>query len=335
MKKKLMLACGALLFALIIVEVGLRLAGLPQVYSAKQESPRFSPTGDELVYVNHPGRITFTYDGNPRGYFGVLDEVNHQVNQMGFRGRSFGPKTKQRLVFLGDSFTFGEGVRDDHTFAEFAAGVLKAEVCNLGVGGYNTTQALTALKVVGLGLEPDAVILGYVPNDAEPPLFTIDAAGNPVRRDREAFIEAETTPPEPPSGLRISQLIWQVRRAQRLGRQTVSYYQGLYAPENEGWQESKRALREIIVICREREIPCVVLMFPVLVDLDDSYPFAAIHEQVGTVVQDAGGIFVDLLPALKGKDARTLWVHPTDQHPNEQVHAIAGELVAQRLGQNE
>jgi len=39
----------------------------------------------------------------------------------------------------------------------------------------------------------------------------------------------------------------------------------------------------------------------------------------------------DVLPLLKGRDVSKLWVHPTDQHPNERVHAVAGKLVAEAL----
>ncbi|MFT5128425.1 MAG: hypothetical protein ACI8W8_002035 [Rhodothermales bacterium] len=343
---RLLLVAGATVLALFIGEVLLRILGLPHIHEPKEETPRFLPTNSRedaaLVYVNYPGRITFTYDGNPRGYFGVLDEIHHQVNPAGFRGAAFGAKLpgKRRVVFLGDSFTFGEGVRDDHTYAEITAQALNAEACNLGVGGYNTSQAAKALKTVGLGLEPDAVILGYVPNDAEPPLFMIDPqTGQPLRRNREASIEWEAGPQKAPTSMlyrsRLAQLVWQLSQQQRLGKQTVSYYQSLYAADSEGWRESEEALREIIGLCRERDIPCVVLMFPILVDLSESHPFASIHEQVGRVVRDAGGIFVDLLPAVKGQDARDLRVHPTDQHPNERVHAIVGELLAETLREHE
>lgn len=41
------------------------------------------------------------------------------------------------------------------------------EVINAGKKGYNTSQELTLLKTVGLGLNPETVILGYYYNDTE------------------------------------------------------------------------------------------------------------------------------------------------------------------------
>ena len=120
-------------------------------------------------YLNQPGRITFTYDGNPRGYFNDRNEVHHDVNPSGFRGPAFQPKQpgERHLVFLGDSFTFGEGVRNEDVFPEVAARILRGdteqvEAYNLGVGGYNTSQSLDLLKRAGLGMQPDAVILDIV-----------------------------------------------------------------------------------------------------------------------------------------------------------------------------
>jgi len=344
---RLLVSAVALLLVIGAIEICLRIINRPYLFRKHTETRRFMLTDKNVngmpVYVNHPGRIIFTYDGNPRGYFGPNNELCHEVNPDGFRGRSFGTKQPgvRRLLFLGDSFTFGEGVRLEDTYPERVAGYLTCsgnavEACNLGVGGYNTTQSAHLLQLVGLNLQPDAVILGYVPNDAEPPLFLLDPkTGTPIRRNREAFIEAEGSPQAPPDSilfrLRVAQLAWQFLRHTRLTRQTVSYYRSLYAPGNAGRHESERALREIIGTCHENGIPCIVVIFPILHKLSNRYPFTEIHKLIGNVVRDAGGTVVDLMPALRNKDARELWVHPTDQHPNERAHAIAGELVAQSL----
>jgi lysophospholipase L1-like esterase len=345
--KRLLLALAAVFLTLIIAEIGLHIVDQPRVMEAHQETPRFAPTNPTFkgmpAYVNFPGRITFTYATNPRAYFNDLNQVHHQVNPSGFRGPPFRqtPSGARRLVFLGDSFTFGEGVRDEHTYAEVTARTLTTpdtviEAVNLGVGGYNTAQASATLKSIGLAFDPAVVVLGYVPNDAEPALFRVDpASGRPVRRNREALIEAEGAPQSPPSTglyrLRLARLIWQSRTQARLAKQTIAYYQSLYTDDREGWKETQRALRDIMNTCRDRNIPCIVVMFPVLFELNDNYPFEAIHAKVGDVVRAGDGIFIDLLPALKGLDAPSLWVHPTDQHPNERVHAIAGKLVAEAL----
>ncbi|MCA9270153.1 MAG: SGNH/GDSL hydrolase family protein, partial [Planctomycetales bacterium] len=269
--------------------------------------------------------------------------VHHDVNPAGFRGPAFRPMAAgtRRLVFLGDSFTFGEGVRNEDTYPEVAARLLRksgrpVESCNLGVGGYNTTQEAEILKLVGLDLHPDVVVLGYTLNDAEPPLFQMDpTSGKPVRRPRESLIESEGAFGRPPNSplyrLHLAQAVWQVQRQRRLTKQTLDYYTSLYAPSSAGRVESERALGEIIAACSQRETVCIVVMFPVLYNLSRDYPFKSIHEEIGAVVRKAGGRYIDLLPALMNQDARTLIVHPTDQHPNEKVHAHAGRMVAEEI----
>ena len=341
------LGLGAFLVALSIGEIGFRLLGWPRFPRPKTESVRFAfaktEKGGQPFYVNHPGRITFRYDGNPRGYFDENNEVHHDVNPLGFRGPAFTVKADGgfRLVCLGDSFTFGEGVRNEHTYPEIAARSLRkdgrqTDACNLGVGGYNTTQSLDVLKRFGFDLQPDVVVLGYTLNDAEPPLFQIDpASGQPVRRDREKSIEAEAAPQEPPGAglyrLRLAQAFWNARLQRKLARQTIDYYLSVNAPDGPGWLESERALREIVSQCRDRGIPCVVVMFPLLFELSEDYPFRDIHRRVGGVVAASGGQFIDLLPALTGRNPAELMVHPTDQHPNQKVHEIAGMLVAEEI----
>jgi sugar phosphate isomerase/epimerase len=149
------------------------------------------------------------------------------------------------------------------------------------------------------------------------------------------LIEAEGVPRKPPDSplyrLRLAQAIWQAGRQRQLTGQTLDYYRSLYASSSSDRVASERALREIISACRERGVPCIVVMFPLLYELSADYPFAAIHDQIGKVVQEAGGRYIDLLPVLKGQNPRKLIVHPTDQHPNEKVHAIAGKLVAEEI----
>lgn len=346
---RLLLAVGGVVVALVMVEIGLRVLGWPHFPEPHTETARFAFANvgktEFPFYVNAPGRITFRYDGNPRGYFDERSEVHHDVNPSGFRGPAVSPDPKGafRMVFLGDSFTFGEGVRNEDIYPEVTARLLRGkgraiDACNLGVGGHNTTQSLDVLKRFGFGLQPDVVILGYNINDAEPPLFEWDpASGQPVRRPRERDIEAEAAPRRPPESgihrLRLAQLAWNVKRQRELTRQTIDYYHSVNDPSGAGFRESERALREIISLCREREVPCLVVMFPLLYELSDDYPFQDIHQRVGRVVGDAGGHFFDLLPVLKGHRPAELIVHPTDQHPNEKVHQIVGELLAKEISQ--
>lgn len=88
----------------------------------------------------------------------------------GFRGtREPGPETstgKLRILALGDSFTFGEEVRDEEAYPAVLERLLPAtEVVNLGVHGYGHGQMLLYLEEAGESLEPDLVLVGFVGDD--------------------------------------------------------------------------------------------------------------------------------------------------------------------------
>jgi hypothetical protein len=93
------------------------------------------------------------------------------ANSRGVRGGTEYPAGRRpglrRVVVVGDSFTFGEGVGDDETFpsrlqARLGTGV---EVINLGIHGYGHDQMLIHLREEGIRYEPDLVVLGYYADD--------------------------------------------------------------------------------------------------------------------------------------------------------------------------
>jgi len=91
--------------------------------------------------------------------------VSH--NSYGFRGSrefDFFPQGK-RILFIGDSFTYGLGVNDEETFAASLEQVIDVETINAGVNGYGIDQALLMWEDKGKQFNPDIVILGYFVDD--------------------------------------------------------------------------------------------------------------------------------------------------------------------------
>jgi hypothetical protein len=349
---RLGLLAGGSLIGLIVAEIALFALDRPR-FRMSHSSPHQFQFSQQLIdgqpfYLNaHSAPIRFTYDGDPRGYFGPGNTIEHPTNSLGFRGPEFSNAKSPgalRLLFLGDSFTFGEGVRFADTYAEVTAELLRKRVSaerhvesyNLGVGGHNTRQSLQVLRMSLEPFSPDIVVLGYVLNDAEPPLFQYHAATNSVsRRPRERIVPEGLGDAFPPESflfqLRTTKLVWQIVQNGNRSEATVAHYRSLYGDSSSGWRDSRKALRQIIEICRSRNIPFYVVLFPILHELTDDYPFQDIHGEIAQTLEASGGIVIDLFPRLKGKDARNLWVHPTDQHPNETVHRIAAEALVEQI----
>jgi hypothetical protein len=81
----------------------------------------------------------------------------------------------------------------------------------------------------------------------------------------------------------------------------------------------------------ERGVRIALAIFPELHKLDDSHPFASIHARVREVSVGLGIPTLDLLPIFLGEDARALWVHVSDHHPNARAHRMAARAIASFL----
>ncbi len=151
------------------------------------------------------GRIYFDFDVHSptRGWalkpglreLPVFDGKRLSTNSRGLRGAAEhdyeGPAAEKRIVVLGDSFTFGEEVSDDETYAAQLARLLPdVEVLNLGVHGYGHDQMLLYLREEGVKYRPDLVLLGFLPDDMErnllgfrdyaKPRFVLPKGGGPL-----------------------------------------------------------------------------------------------------------------------------------------------------------
>jgi hypothetical protein len=83
-----------------------------------------------------------------------------------------------RIVGIGDSFMFGQGVEDDEPYLAVLEKELNQrrpgrqwQVINTAVPGYNTVMEVETLKEKGLQYSPDLVIIEFVTNDLALPNF--------------------------------------------------------------------------------------------------------------------------------------------------------------------
>lgn len=95
-----------------------------------------------------------------------------------------------RLLFLGDSFTYGLGSSDDEIFVNLIARELgEAEVLNGGVNGFGQRDQLALLDAIGEDLRPNLVVVMFFWNDLEDnmkgdrPTFAVEN-GRVVRTDK-------------------------------------------------------------------------------------------------------------------------------------------------------
>lgn len=254
-----------------------------------------------------------------------LMNVMVHINSDGFRDREhqIEKSEKYRIIFLGDSLTFGWGVEDKDTFKSFIEKRLNklypAEIINFGTGNYNTEQEVNLFLEKGLKYKPDEVVVFYFINDAE------------------------TTPVKSHLWfLGYSHLItfyWS--RVHALinnlvpSRDFYAYYAGLYQDDQAGWRNTRKAFLELRDICQRNGIKLKVVLLPELHDTEH-YPFQKEYALVESFLTENNVSSLNLSPFFKEyKDPMRLWVAKDDAHPNGDAHKLiadhAMDFIARRI----
>lgn len=321
-----------LLAAPIIAEAIVRVGHLaPPVFASR----RFEPGGGVPFSAIREGSITLpvyrpnvtfssVYDpaGDDRGYLKPDGRVTYRINELGFRGGPLAiekPAGALRVVCLGDSITFGEGVREEDTYPSVLGKLLSTsmpdrtvQVINAGVQGYGTREEIALFFARCAQLRPDIVTLGFFPNDATD-------FGETVRQNDERTRE------RPLSGLAKYSKIWEmIERRRRATELQEKYFETTRRSfDGPNWAVAKQLLAMMQSQSQKDGFRFVVVLFPMFWELDGAYPFDDLHARIAAACQEAGCEFVDLLPVFRGRKSESLWVHPTDQHPNEIAQALA------------
>ena len=174
---KLLLLSASLLVSFLAVEAAVRiLYGNPQRFLSPQVRHILTPYGYKL----EPGqRGSYTLDKPVR------------TNSVGFRDSKEWtvpkPEGTFRIMVLGDSFTFGNGVNAEERFSDLLEERLgregmNVEVLNAAAGGWNLRNQHPFFKTEGLTYEPDALVVAFFPNDWMTPPPPGEADPAPVTR---------------------------------------------------------------------------------------------------------------------------------------------------------
>lgn len=327
---KLALMLGAILAAVAFCEILVRTLVSDPLLPRRTEPAgiqAFEKTPKGLE-VYRPG-ISFAhiYDsrGDDRGYLGPSGRIDYRINRHRLRGAEFSVQKQhgtRRILCLGDSFTFGEGVREEDTWPRQVEKILGQgnEVINAGIQGYDLEREAIYLLLYGRQLDPDVVVLGFFLNDLMPFQETIGFHTSAV---------SEETPPSRMA--RVSKL-WALLEGRHVAKgQQIEYFEALRQSfSSEKWEQQRIRLGRFREMADHDGFEILVLLFPLLYELDD-YPFADIHQQVSAAFEEAGVSVIDLLGSYRSYSGQELWVHPIDPHPNEIAQGIAAEQVAKWL----
>lgn len=290
---------------------------------------------ERLGWVMRPHQHTFTIDKPVT------------TNSLGFRSPEI-PSRKGpgvlRVLCLGDSQTFGNGVAQDRTYAarlqaRMAAreGAPPVEVINTGVQGWDPVQEVDLLERVTPLMEPDVVILGMNLNDM----------GDAVRTHKEQLIDTRTgefardglkkwTPYRLIYFLKRSRLVtlayWRLELLQGGGKANPlnSVLEGVTpASYEEGWRIIEAALRRARDLASAQGFRLIVFPIPAAQEFRGDYPREQYRSRVLALAGRVGAERFDPTPALKAMGGGferyfIMW----DGHISSEAHDVIASMLA-------
>jgi hypothetical protein len=307
---------------LLVLEVTLRICG-PEYHRFTHQpvfysNPRgyFDVVGQDGKYTLYGVRDQYWPDGLlPQR---VPDELRSTDDLQAFLSRD------TQVLGLGDSFTFGRGVRYEDTYLrrlekQLAQNGRPLRINNIGYVAYSLQDIATAYMIETRERDFPLVIYGFVLNDFGLPGIDeivgsdyIDIDNGGVRyRPYRAYSAAANF---------VAHCVEKIR----LDRVTRQAY--LDAFEGDQAREQFELLAALNGQVQADGGQLVIVLFPLLYEFHD-YPFQGIHDKISAFCRRRQIPLLDLLPAFAHHRAQDLWVHPTDHHPNEIAHEIAAREI--------
>lgn len=274
-------------------------------------------------------------------------QVRVRVNERGLRGPAI-PDARSpergRVLFLGDSVTFGFGIADPADTYPFLVGQRlgdrlgrPVEVVNAGVGGYSPWQELAWLEAEGLGYAPDAIVVGFVLNDVTEKLALTRYGGRgegwQLERTARGIVDRWL------SGSGLLSVLRDGFARLRFGPDVVG---GAAAVETEdvrrlvedarrpeferAWSITTNNLQRLFAVARREGIPALLVVFPYALQLEDPAGTSGPQQRLARFASESAIAQLDLLDDLAGDG---LFLDAS--HLSAAGHARAAAAIAPRV----
>lgn len=328
----------SLLFAFVlsisVLEIWLRLFGVPP-----PQTPGFT--------VTHPRR-RYELRSHFRGTTYAAPLHVNSYNLRDFERPIDLSIAATRVLVLGDSMTFGQGVRMEETFPKVLEQHLRAftrhqvQVFNLGVPSYNTVSEYRYLEDVYEKFKPQLVIVQFtVGNDSELIDFgNIDAFVNEswfLRWTKDLLRHAYSYD-------------WLARRYY-LARHTMEsllprkkeFQQtktNAYKDNFKGWVECQKAMYDFAKMAAHKGFALIFAIYANNTQLESTYekdPYYPVVKKVkgalANALIDQVVLMDDAYRSYSGQE-RLLWVTPEDAHFSSLAHKLVGEHLFHYIVEN-
>lgn len=257
-----LLAACSFLFALLLAELACR------IFFSPSPTLRFKQDIDELqgmkldeaaqIIQNH-SELFWRLAPNTKlpdtswPFFGIV--ANGQSLREDHEIPLQKPAGETRILFLGDSCTFGYGVAHDKTFVQTVESLAKkmtsgpVECINAGVPGYTLFQGYRRLATQGLSLQPDLVVLNFGWNDY--------GVWDDLSDEEHYELAQASQPPGLLRHSRFARLLWSSTQSRTTSPKASKAKRPRLLP-----QEFLETLEKIHDLTQARQIPLLILVWP-------------------------------------------------------------------------
>ncbi len=277
-----------------------------------------------------------------------------QINSLGLRDREVGPKkdNEYRILVLGDSHVYGQGVSNEQTFTNrleqrLNSGVHEVffRVINAGVRAYSINQEIAFLETTGLALKPNFVILSFYLNDFESVNVTQSYLSHKFDATGRYIFDLNG----PESEILLQR--WRHMQALRQFRALMFIYDRVKAWHARDDYRSRmlngttdpdigdKISRVSYFIIKFKELldgnklQGLIAVVPYSLQITRDFPNEIYQSTISTIAKQTGLDYVDLLPAFKRDYAATRRVPtiPYDGHYDSGGHGIICDALYDHL----
>lgn len=348
--RKLLFALAAAGCGLGTIEVGARLAE-PRFFPSNRSIPTASPhIAEKMAFIN---RTRADRERVARAIPMVADEQRGWVlppgrtvlgqdyvivtNSLGLRGGELSAKGERevRLLSLGDSSVFGDGVEEESVFTAVAGRALSAawgvpvtQVIG-ATPGHDSAQSLATLRAVGHAVRPDWIVVGNLWSD----VYRGDQTSDPL--DEQGYYPARAMARRSA----FYRIVWR-SLGPYLATREVKFMASKDDIGGAGGVATRTSLvaylANLRAMAQEAErwkAKVVFVAFPAPMDLDAVPPPDTVIQfraAMRLVAEESHAPFVDGPRYFREKGA-TLGFFDDQVHPNAEGHALLGYALAAAL----
>ncbi|MBN1506201.1 MAG: hypothetical protein JW955_05120 [Sedimentisphaerales bacterium] len=345
----LLLSCTV---ALVLAEVlARRFLSPPQIVEVRTSSGTTPAQPTSMVFTNDPERGQGLVLTTPAGRrlrpntvavvenYGVRGEtIEIRTNAQGYRNRDIGPKAGTRILFLGDSITFGVCLHDHELFLRRIETMaendgLSWDVINTGVPVIGLRDYLSILSETGFSVAPDAVVLVFFLDDFKesagvvlprmPRLlkkswFLYHCVAAPLQATALGLARAVGTSSRIDAALyeRLDLVDWERNLRGVLPTRRGDYRQDAAAFNDlilrrfttwgmawspEAWQLARPFFVELAERCAARGIKLLAVCLPARAQVEASYTYDFPQQQMRAASGELGMPYLDILGYLRSR----------------------------------